>query len=378
MNVRLSRRTATLAGIGPAEKNSAGEAWPFLATPGLEDFAMRGVVFLGDRKLTLAEFPDPSPGSDDVIIGIRASGMCGSDLHAYRAPGNQAVPVIAGHEPAGEVVACGASVAGNVARVGQRVMVHHYHGCTTCRHCRTGWAQLCKAVPPEIYGINAHGSHARWLRVPADTLVPLDEALSFPAGAAISCGTGTAWGALRRMQLAAGDTLAIFGQGPVGLSATMLAAAQGARVLALDREPERLARAREFGAHAVMDVRAGGVVEGIRDATSGQGVTKALETSGSSDAIADALASVDTWGTVCFVGLGSEVRFDVRRILPTQITILTSWSMSMAGLRECADFIVQRNLKIDRLFTESWRLEDAAEAYRQFDRQVSGKGVFVM
>lgn len=339
---------------------------------------MRGVVFLGDRKLTLNEFPDPSPGPDDVIVGIRASGMCGSDLHAYRVSGNPVAPVIAGHEPAGEVVACGRSVAGSIGWVGQRVMIHHYHGCATCRHCQTGWSQLCKNVSPEIYGVNAHGSHAQWLRVPADTLVPLDEALSFPAGAAISCGTGTAWGALCRMQLAPDDTLAVFGQGPVGLSATMLAAAQGAHVLALDREPERLARAREFGAHDVIDVREGGVVERIRDATGGQGAPKVLETSGSSIAIADALECVDTWGIVCFVGLGSEVRFDVRRMLPTQITILTSWSMSKAGLRECADFIVQRKLNIDRLFTESWRLEDAAEAYQQFDRQVSGKGVFVI
>jgi threonine dehydrogenase-like Zn-dependent dehydrogenase len=180
------------------------------------------------------------------------------------------------------------------------------------------------------------------------------------------------------MQLAAGDTIAVFGQGPVGLSATMLAVAQGARVLALDREPERLARAREFGAHVVIDVRDGCVVERLRDATCGQGPPKVLETSGSSTAIADALESVDTWGTVCFVGLGSEVRFDVRRILPTQITILTSWSMSKVGLSECADFIVQQKLNIDRLFTESWRLEDAAEAYQRFDRQVSGKGVFVL
>ncbi len=345
---------------------------------GCEDIGVRGVVFLGDKKLMLAEFPDPSPGPEDVIVEVRASGMCGSDLHAYRAPGSQAAPVIAGHEPAGEVVARGALVTASSAQIGQRVMVHHYHGCTTCRNCRSGWAQLCRNVSPEIYGINAHGSHARWLRVPADTLVPLDDALSFQAGAAISCGTGTAWGALRRLRLAAGDTLAVFGQGPVGLSATMLAAAQAARVIALDREPARLARAREFGAEVSIDVGLGNAVDAIREATSGRGATKALETSGTSAAVADALACVDTWGKVCFVGLGSEVRFDVRRMLPTQITVLTSWSMSIHGQKDCADFILHRNLKIDRLFTDSWQLEDAAEAYRQFDQQTSGKGVLVM
>ena len=118
-------------------------------------------------------------------------------------------------------------------------MVHHYHGCTTCEHCCSGWAQLCTNGETEIYGINRNGAHAPYMLVPADTLVPLDDRLSFAVGAAISCGTGTAWGALKRMNLSGRETIAIFGQGPVGLSATQLAAAQGARVIALDVEPAR-------------------------------------------------------------------------------------------------------------------------------------------
>jgi D-arabinose 1-dehydrogenase-like Zn-dependent alcohol dehydrogenase len=95
----------------------------------------------------------------------------------------------------------------------------------------------------KVYGNNSHGGHAQYMCVPANTLVPLDDALSFTAGAAISCGTGTAYGALRRMNVSGNDTLAIFGQGPVGLSATQLAAAMGARVIALDISPQRLERA---------------------------------------------------------------------------------------------------------------------------------------
>src|SRR5579883_1614157 len=117
---------------------------------------------------------------------------------------------------------------------GARVMVHHYQGCALCNHCRSGWSQLCQEVPVKVYGNNANGGHAPYLVVPANTLVPLPDELSFTTGAAISCGTGTAWGALRRMNLSGQDTIAIFGQGPVGLSATQLAKAMGARVIALD------------------------------------------------------------------------------------------------------------------------------------------------
>lgn len=339
---------------------------------------MRGIVFLGNRRLALSEFPGPTPGPGEVIVEVKASGMCGSDLHTYRRPETPNPLIIAGHEPAGIVVELGPGVHENVARLGQRVMVHHYYGCSTCRHCRTGWRQLCTTVPVQVYGVNANGSHAPYLRVPADTLIPLDDSLSFMAGAAIACGTGTAWGALRRMKLSGRDTLAVFGQGPVGPSATLLAAAQGARVIALDIEPARLHKARDFGAEAVINPNEQDAVNSIKAATSGQGATLALETSGSSLAGRHALACLGTWGTACFVGIGTEVTFEVKQFLRSQITVLTSWSMSIVGQKECADFVIDHGLNIDRLFTDRWKLEQAEEAYRHFDMQNSGKGVFLM
>ncbi len=198
---------------------------------------MRGVVFTGGREIELMEFPDPTPGPGEVVVEMKASGMCGSDLHQYRRPksGGESIgglpvnpnPVIGGHEPCGVVAAIGPEVSEKMARVGQRVMVHHYKGCTVCEHCRSGWSQLCQEEPVLVYGNNAHGGHARYLKVPAFTLVPLQDELSFTAGAAISCGTGTAYGALRRLNISGNDTIALFGQGPVGLSATQLAARDG-------------------------------------------------------------------------------------------------------------------------------------------------------
>src|SRR5579863_5983935 len=223
---------------------------------------MRGVTFLGERKLQLAEFPDPTPGPHDVIVAIKASGMCGSDLKPYRTSGGSAAlglgkvsgPVIAGHEPCGVVSAVGSAVDQGMARIGARVMVHHYAGCGTCRHCRTGWTQMCSSGST-VYGITGNGAHAPYMKIPASTLVELPDELSFATGAAISCGTGTAYQALRRTKLAGGDTIAVIGQGPVGLSATQLAVAMGARVIALDVSPERLSRAKEFGADALIDAR---------------------------------------------------------------------------------------------------------------------------
>jgi len=348
---------------------------------------MEAAVFLGERKLQLMSFADPTPGPGEVVLEIKASGMCGSDLKFYRAPknGSQALglgkasgPVIAGHEPCGVVVAVGPGVGEREAPLGGRVMVHHYKGCGVCSHCRVGWSQLC-AEGIVVYGVTGHGAHARYMKVPASTLVALPEGLSFEIGAAISSGTGTAYGALRRMNLSGRDTIAIVGQGPVGLSATQLASAMGARVIALDISPERLARAGEFGAEATVNPASNDPVAAVKELTHGAGADLTLDTSGSPVGRLTAVRSARTWGTVCFVGEGDNVTLDVSAdLLRKQLTIIGSWTFSTTGQADCARFVDERGIAVDRLFTHRWRLEQAEEAYRLFDAQTTGKGVFLM
>jgi threonine dehydrogenase-like Zn-dependent dehydrogenase len=345
---------------------------------------MRGVVFLGGRKLELREFPDPTPGPGEVVLEMKASGMCGSDLHSYRAVGDGAGalglggrggPVIAGHEPCGVVAAVGPGVLG--IQVGERAMNHHYRGCGRCRHCRVGWSQLCRAGIV-VYGVTGHGGHAPYMTVPASTLVPLPDALTFEEGAAISCGTGTAYGALKRLDVSGRDTLAVFGQGPVGLSATMLGRAMGARVIALDIAPGRRALARDLGADEVIDPTTGDPVAVLHELTGGEGVEVALDCSGNPAARVAAVRSATTWGRVGFVGEGGTVTLDVSRdLLRRQLTLIASWTFSATGQAECARFIADRRIPLGRLLTHRFRLEQADEAYRLFDTQTTGKGVFV-
>ena len=209
---------------------------------------MRGVVFVGDRQVELREFPDPSPGPGEVVVKMRSSGLCGSDLRPYRMA--VARKTIGGHEPCGEVAELGPGVVG--AAVGDRVMIHHYSGCGTCKYCRMGYDQLC-VHGHKTYGSDAHGGNGDWLLVPARTLVRLPDELSFEEGAAIACGTGTAYMALKKLDVSGRDTLAIYGQGPVGLSATLLGKAMGARVIAIDVTPARLEHALRLGADATVN-----------------------------------------------------------------------------------------------------------------------------
>ncbi|MFN0162628.1 MAG: zinc-dependent alcohol dehydrogenase family protein [Burkholderiales bacterium] len=349
---------------------------------------MKGVVFTGNRTLAMQDFPDPTPGPDDVVLRMKASGMCGSDLKFYRsAPGEaqralglgDTEPRIAGHEPCGEVVALGANVGAKQAWLGQRAMVHHYRGCGICPHCSTGWMQLCVDGVAEVYGVTGHGGHAQYIKVPAKTLVTLRDELSYETGAAIACGTGTAWGALKRLELSGDQTIAVFGQGPVGLSATQLAAAMGARVIALDVSPQRLARAKEFGADEVINPAKVDALKAIKDLTRGLGAHASIDASSSPQARRQAVQCVRTWGKACYVGEGGNVDLDVSPdLLRRQVTLIGSWTFSTHGQKECNDFVADRGIDVDRLFTHRWSLDEADEAYKLFDQQNEGKGVFLM
>ncbi len=350
---------------------------------------MRGVVFTGDRQLELMEFPDPTPGEGEVVLEMKASGMCGSDLHQYRrAKGGESIgglpvatePVIAGHEPCGIVAAVGPGVPEVQAKIGQRVMVHHYKGCTVCNHCRSGWSQLCQEVPVKVYGNNAHGGHAKYLNVPAFTLVPLLDELSFTSGAAISCGTGTAYGALRRIRLSGNDTIAIFGQGPVGLSATQLAKAMGARVIALDVSEERLNRAKEFGADEIVNPRSNDPVGAIKDLTHGYGAEFTLDTSSAARGPHHARCARPRCGArpVLSASATTSRSTSAPTCCSKQLTIVASWTFSQMGQAECAQFIADRGIDVEKLFTHRWQLDQADEAYKLFDTQTTGKGVFLM
>jgi threonine dehydrogenase-like Zn-dependent dehydrogenase len=153
----------------------------------------------------------------------------------------------------------------------------------------------------------------------------------------------------------------------------------GARVIALDVSAQRLARAREFGADAVIDPSKDDPVKAIRDLTHGAGADRSLDASSSPQARAQAVRCVRTWGIACYVGEGGDVTIEVSPdMLRRQVTIVASWTFSSIGQGECARYVTDRKIDVDHLFTHRWKLEQAAEAYTLFDQQKTGKGVFLM
>lgn len=337
---------------------------------------MPGVVLPGERRLEIREFPIPEPAHGQVLVHMRASTICGSDLRAIYRPALQGTGpeayrgVIAGHEPAGEIVAVGPGV--QRFGVGDRVALYHIAGCGLCHDCRNGWMISCTSPLRAAYGWQRDGGHAPFLLAEERTLVALPEQLSFLDGALVACGLGTAWAACRRAEISGADRVLVTGLGPVGIGAAMLAQQLGARVTGFDPSPERTALARGLGIEVTdgPDDPRGALLE----ATGGIGFEVALECSGNPDARLLCLEVARRWGRVVFVGEGGAVTFDVSPlVIHPQLTIRGSWVCSIGQMEELVELLVRWGLEPDRMVTHRFEVGDAEEAYRLADSGAAGK-----
>ncbi len=339
---------------------------------------MRGIRFLGDKRSEVIDYPDEEPGPGYVLLKMRSSGMCGSDLHRYRVPmpkeEAERDPVRPGHEPCGEVAVLGEGVEG--LQVGDRILQHHYEGCGNCRMCREGWSQLCTGMERLTHGYGRHGGHGDYMIARADTCLTLPDELSYEVGAFLACGASTAFHGLKKLQLSGLDTIAIFGAGPVGLAGVMFAAEMGARVISVDISGERLEMAKSAGASEVVDNSDGTAVEQILDLTYGEGADATLEAIGIHQTRLDAVQSTKIFGRCCFVGEGGDFHVEPSPdIIHRHLTLVGSWTFSTFGLEEAARFTTRRNVPLGALITGRCGIEDVPAAYEKFEAGAPGKFV---
>ncbi len=245
---------------------------------------MTGVVLPGSSDVDIREVPVPAVGPGQVLLRMRASTICGSDLRAVYHGHVGPEPywgVIAGHEPCGEVVEVGAGTGG--IRVGERVVVYHISGCGRCAECHAGYMISCTAEPPVklAYGWQRDGGHADYLLADLATCVTLPDGLSFIDGACVACGFGTAYEALCRAGVSGRDTVLVTGVGPVGMATGMLAKAMGSqRVIGVDVDSGRLTFAESQGCIDEGVTAGADALEAILELTGGEGCEVSVDCSG--------------------------------------------------------------------------------------------------
>ncbi|MGD2144517.1 MAG: zinc-binding dehydrogenase [Anaerolineae bacterium] len=260
------------------------------------------IVEIGE-PLEEREIPVPEVGARDVLVRIRAAGICHSDAH-YRA-GNSPVgplPVTPGHEVAGVVEGIGDEVTS--LQVGDRVCLHYLITCGDCYYCSLGSEQFC--VEGSMIGKYRDGGYAEYIGMPARSAVHLPDEIPFEQGAIMMCSSATSFHALRKSRLTAGESVAVFGAGGLGMSAIQLANAMGALdIYAVDINKERLTMASRFGAIPI-DAAKTDPVNHIRRLTDQNGVDVALELIGLPSTMQQAVQSLAVFGRAVMVGIASK------------------------------------------------------------------------
>jgi D-arabinose 1-dehydrogenase-like Zn-dependent alcohol dehydrogenase len=275
--------------------------------------------------LVVEEVPDPQPDTDEVLVRVRAAGLCGTDLKVISGVLSDVTPpLIPGHEIAGEVV-----TGGNGLSAGQRVACYHYDPCGECRYCRAGDHSLCPTS--RQLGFHRDGGLAEFVRVRRCNLVPFGDALPFERAAVSMDAVVTPWHALhRRARLKVGERVVISGAGGLGLNGIAIARCAGARVAAID--PSAAHREASLGMGAELAVT-NGESEVIREWANG-GVDLALEASGQRAGFDDAIFALRPGGRIICCGYSPGVEFglDSRRLAGEEIAVLGS----RAGTRDDA------------------------------------------
>lgn len=324
---------------------------------------MRAVQLLAPgHPVADREVPEPPCGPGDVVVRVRAAGICHSDVH-YRAGRSRVepLPLTLGHEVAGEVVAVGRDVI--TPTVGDAVCLHYLVSCGRCAHCLADREMFCADV--RMLGHFRDGGWADTIVVPARNAVILPHHVAFEHGAVMMCSSATSLHALRRGRLAAGETVLVIGTGGLGMSAVQLARLQGAgRVIAVDRDPDRLAVAARHGAETihVSGMATEEAAAAIRDLTHGAGVDVALELVGRGETVQLALRSMAPRGRVVVVGLNDRpVPIDTYRDLIGQDAELIGSNDHLLGeLQELVDFAARGQLDLREVVTHRVPLEAAA------------------
>jgi L-iditol 2-dehydrogenase len=323
---------------------------------------MKALVFRGPGSMPLEDRPDPVPGPGDVVVAVRASGICGSDVHGFQgATGRRRIGVAMGHEAAGEIVAVGEAVRDR--RVGERVVLRSILACGVCDRCRHGQPNVC--LDRRGLGMQFDGAYAERVAVPEamvellpDGLDVLDAALVEPLAVALHAVNLTPFALL--------DRVAIVGAGSIGLLTLLAVRRRGAgTVVVTDRDPHRVELARALGADAAIDVSAGDPVAAVLDATDGGGADAVFEAVGIAPTVAQSIAVARPGGHVTWVGNSApEVPLPMQQLVTRELTVRGAYAFVdefAAAIDALASGWIDAHALIERVAP----LEEGEELFRQ-------------
>lgn len=344
---------------------------------------MKGVVLPGNSTVEFREYDIPEPGPGQVLVKMKASTICGSDIRAiYRehlGKGPEAYQgVISGHEPCGQIEKAGPGC--KRFDTGDRVFLYHISGCGVCHDCRMGYQISCSSEHRAAYGWQRDGGNAEYCLAEETDCVALPDSLSYVDGACVACGFGTCYEAIKRVGVSGDDRVLVVGLGPMGLAALMIAKGRGATTcIGVDVMPERVELARQQGLADLVLTAGDDTLEHIKDATEGKGCEVSIDCSGNTHGRQLAIRGTRQWGRCAFVGEGGTVEFNPSPdIIHDQITIYGSWVTSLGNMEDLVERMVRWDMHPEKTCTHRFTLDEAARAYQTMDEGKCGKVAIVM
>jgi L-iditol 2-dehydrogenase len=340
---------------------------------------MRAAVLRGWNDLAVDTLPVPEPGPGEVLVRVRACGLCGTDLKmvkgAFQARGwPPSLPFVMGHEWSGEVAALGPGLDDLELAVGDKVVAENHIGCGRCPMCRSGRYNLCeKAGTPgyRLYGHTAPGALAEYAVRPVPMLHRLPDSVGDLEGALVNQGSLTVH-ALRRCEFQAGSTAAIFGPGLLGLLMAAVARAAGASQLIMVGRGGRLQLAKTMGCDEIVDYETEDPVKAVRRLTGGRGVDYVFDASGSPVAATQATECVRRGGKVAILGLsgGQQAPIDIDRLTLDEIDVLGVRSSPNAYPAMIA-LMRSGSVDLSPLVTHVYPLEDVGQALADLESRAA-------
>jgi threonine dehydrogenase-like Zn-dependent dehydrogenase len=334
---------------------------------------MKALRILGDQRVELVTVPKPEVRDGWALVRLTMSAVCGTDLHHYRADpeevGDRAHKA-AGHEAVGVVEEVGRGVEGLAA--GTRVVVYQHYGCGRCEYCRIGEPMFCPHR--QTLGNHVDGADAEYLAVPAYICQPLPEGISDEIGTLISCSFGTAVSGVRKLGLNAGDTVVVFGLGPVGCCA-VVAAGDGVDVVAVDPVPERRQLAERLGAAATVDSTSSDTQAVVRELTGGHGAEASLDSSGNPRALSEALGVLKPHGRMVVLAATIPWTVDPGKVRRGAHQLIGSWVYGLGEFDAVARLAAKKADVLEQIVTRRFAGEEGGEAFRVAAGTTEGKVV---
>jgi threonine dehydrogenase-like Zn-dependent dehydrogenase len=338
-----------------------------------EELVVRGIRFRGNKTVEFVELPRPVAKGINVVVEVKASALCGTDLPYYFAPTDEL-----GYVPGHEVAGCVAEVdKASFVKVGDRVILNTQVGCGHCDECRRGRVLFCSEMKTAgVSGLD--GGHSDYILIPEKDCLPLPEGIPYDVASVIPDGLGVPYHSTGKLGVNSLDTVAVFGLGPIGLGMVLYLNFVGSRVIAIEPSEYRRKLAKELGANFIIDPRSTDALGSILEITSGIGVDKAIDCSSSPITVGLALTSVRKGGRVSLVGQKDQVAIQnyTRTVVHRELEIFSSCGYNLGEYGTLVR-LVERGFGLSRLITHRFPFREAPEAYNVFGEGNTGKVVLI-